>query len=466
MAAGLPPIEARDIVFVSHANPEDNQFATWLSLRLAREGYRVWCDTVRLRGGDDFWRDIETAIRQRTRKFLFVTSRTSNEKPGTLQELSVAAGVARQLGLRDFIVPIKVDNLPYNEHNIQITRLNALNFAAGWAPGLAALITTLQDDGVPDPELDGALRVAQWWNTHKLNKSILKRHPETLWSNWFGIRSLPRRLWVWSVPEATSLPETFAYPVYRVGAKLFSFADAHSLTLDGESPTGLPGTSFRLDLRREPPRKTGLQKHEVVTAVKQLLKTAWRLAVERLGLPLFQLSGHRETLWFPKNDADGDTVRFPGIDGKGGRRDLCGFRTVRKLSGETFRRYWHFGLEAVPVLYPAPAFVLKSHVVFSLNGKQLAGDPKVQHRARRSQCKDWWNDKWRDLTLAAVCHLTRGEPTLQLVVNSDDDLRMDWRPIKYRSDIGYDDAQVRSEVSEDIREETESDGSEIEASLT
>ncbi|MCA9176847.1 MAG: toll/interleukin-1 receptor domain-containing protein, partial [Planctomycetales bacterium] len=120
MTKSLPSLDNRQVVFVSHANPEDNAFATWLTLRLTREGYRVWCDVVKLRGGDDFWRNIEVAIRENTRRFIFVTSRASNQKPGTLQELAVAAGVARQLNEPRFIIPIKVDDLPYGEHNIQI----------------------------------------------------------------------------------------------------------------------------------------------------------------------------------------------------------------------------------------------------------------------------------------------------------------------------------------------------------
>src|SRR5205823_713678 len=106
MNAPLRPLIDRDLVFISHANPEDNAFATWLTLRLTREGYRVWCDVANLMGGDDFWRDIETAIRHHTRKFIFVTSRSSNQKQGTLQELAVAAGLARQLNDTGLIVPV------------------------------------------------------------------------------------------------------------------------------------------------------------------------------------------------------------------------------------------------------------------------------------------------------------------------------------------------------------------------
>ena len=132
----------RDVVFVSHANPEDNAFATWLTLRLTREGYRVWCDVANLMGGDDFWNNIETSIRQRTRKFVFVLTHTSNRKQGPLQELAVATGVARQLHEAGFVIPIKLDDLPHAEHNIQIHRLNALTFTTSVSPPAPWLIVT------------------------------------------------------------------------------------------------------------------------------------------------------------------------------------------------------------------------------------------------------------------------------------------------------------------------------------
>src|SRR5690606_32658945 len=79
----------RDMLFVGHANPEDNEIARWLALRLATEGYPVWCDLTKLLGGEAFWSDIESAIRERTSKYLLVLSRTSNAKPGVLNELSL-----------------------------------------------------------------------------------------------------------------------------------------------------------------------------------------------------------------------------------------------------------------------------------------------------------------------------------------------------------------------------------------
>jgi len=111
MRESLSSMKARNVVFVSHANPEDNAFATWLTLRLTREGYRVWCDVVKLMGGDDFWKDVEKAIRHHTRRFIFVTSKVSNQKLGTLQELAVASGVAREFEEPRFVIPVKIDDL-------------------------------------------------------------------------------------------------------------------------------------------------------------------------------------------------------------------------------------------------------------------------------------------------------------------------------------------------------------------
>src|SRR2546423_12251503 len=108
---GNPP--ARDMVFLSHANPEDNAITEWLALQLAKEGYPVWCDLTRLLGGEDFWVDIEKAIRERTIKFIYVLSKTSNTKIGSLKELSVAENVARDNGMSDFILPLHIATLAH-----------------------------------------------------------------------------------------------------------------------------------------------------------------------------------------------------------------------------------------------------------------------------------------------------------------------------------------------------------------
>jgi len=112
------------MLFLSHGNPEDDLVAGWLALQLAREGYAVWSDLTKLLGGEAFWDDIQAAIEYRTVKFLYVLSRSSNSKDGPLAELTVARDVERKLKLRDFIIPLHIDDLPHNEMHILLRRLN------------------------------------------------------------------------------------------------------------------------------------------------------------------------------------------------------------------------------------------------------------------------------------------------------------------------------------------------------
>ncbi|MBI5851773.1 MAG: toll/interleukin-1 receptor domain-containing protein [Planctomycetes bacterium] len=56
----------RDHLFVSYAS-EDAAFAQWPTLRLTAAGYKVWCDQIKLLGGESYPVDIDAAIW--TRKF-------------------------------------------------------------------------------------------------------------------------------------------------------------------------------------------------------------------------------------------------------------------------------------------------------------------------------------------------------------------------------------------------------------
>ena len=47
-------MQGRRLVFISHANPEDNEFVSWLGTRLTVAGYEVWADVLKLSGGEAF----------------------------------------------------------------------------------------------------------------------------------------------------------------------------------------------------------------------------------------------------------------------------------------------------------------------------------------------------------------------------------------------------------------------------
>jgi hypothetical protein len=62
----------REAIFISHAAPEDNAFTIWLGAKLAAMGYEVWADVLRLKGGEDWQRKLENALRRRACKMLLV----------------------------------------------------------------------------------------------------------------------------------------------------------------------------------------------------------------------------------------------------------------------------------------------------------------------------------------------------------------------------------------------------------
>jgi len=73
------------------------------------------------------------------------------------------------------------------------------------------------------------------------------------------------------------------------------------------------------------------------------------------------------------------------------------------------KRYWHFAIQIHAKFRPYVVFHITSHVVFSDDGKTPWSDKKRMHRARRRQCKSWYNDAWRDRLLAAITFFIGGE---------------------------------------------------------
>jgi hypothetical protein len=142
----------RDTIFISHAtlgedeNGLDNEFSLWLYLRLVGMGYKVWCDIKKLKGGEDFWTEIEYEIRDNTVKYLYVLSGNSNHREGTLKELAVALKTKKELKDPHFIIPLHIDKLlSSDDTNIELVRLNSIKFTDRWSKGLGSLLERLSD---------------------------------------------------------------------------------------------------------------------------------------------------------------------------------------------------------------------------------------------------------------------------------------------------------------------------------
>ena len=90
-------MKERRLVFISHANPEDNEFASWLGTRLTAAGHEVWTDVLNLIGGEAFWRDIGDTIREEAAVVIVALSQASYRKDGVLDEIALSVSTGRRL---------------------------------------------------------------------------------------------------------------------------------------------------------------------------------------------------------------------------------------------------------------------------------------------------------------------------------------------------------------------------------
>ena len=433
-----------NMIFVSHANPENNDFALWLSLQLGKQGYPVWCDLTRLLGGEDFWSDIEDAIRDGTAKFVYVLSQDSNQKDGPLQELSIALATARQKGLKDFVIPLRIDDLPYQDINIQLNRLNAIDFSESWAVGLRQLLAKLELDRVAKDPRFTPDSVAAWWTGECGPGYAVLKETEEYVSNWFRIESLPESLFVHALPSFVTFDELKVLPFAfrKVGSLLICFvpaADVDSHLSSGvriieswevDTLTFLDGLDGDVRIGRE-------ECHRVLV---HLLRWGWQQFVRSAGMR--ERRRKRSSLFFvPLGLLRGGRVAIPTAAGSSNTsRTLVGYRSIgNRGDKERVRRYWHFAVNPWIVFEPFPMFQLTPSIVFSMDGRNLIADTARAHRHRRRQGRDWWNPEWRDRTLGMMWWLADGESEIVLPLGSGASATVSSQPVSFSSPASYKD---------------------------
>ena len=432
-----------DMVFVSHANPEDNDFSRWLSLQLGKLGYPVWCDLTRLLGGEDFWSDIEVAIRDGTAKFLFVLSRNSNQKVGPLQELSVALGAARVRDLKDFVIPLRIDDIPFQDINIQVNRLNVVDFSGSWAAGLNQLVAKLELDGVAkDPRFTPS-SVAAWWVGGDGPGHAVLPEPEEYLSNWFRIEWLPDSLYVHSLPPFVTFDalKVLPFPFRKVGSLVICFARAEDVDLYLGGGVRVLETwevdtlKFRDGLESDV-RVSAEDCHRVLI---HLLSRGWQQFVRSVGMWERRV-GYSLDFYVPLGLLQGDRVAVPSTAGGSAWRSLVGYRSVgNRGGGERAKRYWHFAVSGRVAFEPFPMFQLIPRILFSMDGKHLLDDTARVHRYRRSQARDWWNSEWRDRTLGLMWWLSGKGSDIVVPLGPGCSARVNSEPVSFFSPVSYKD---------------------------
>lgn len=398
--------QSRNVIFISHANPSNNEFAIWISQQLTLCGYSVWCDVQDLAAGDRFWDEIEECIRKKAAKFIVIVSREAQAAAGVLDEIDLAVRVERSQNLRRFVLPIRLDDIPFSEIRANLGRKNFVDFSENWAAGLRAIVNTLERDNVPrsesrDPTIAGYLK----HGTKKGPQLVEKQ--EVLTTNWLPIAKLPPFVYLYEVnapiDRINQIADRLGVPFFRhlrlVG--LFCNTDslehkpnAGDLTLQYKVPIG----DF---LSGKTSNGPSILRQTANNACVSMLRQAWNKEMDSRGLLSFALASNSLAWYFPIDLLDRNTVAFSDSEGKRRRKVVVNWSNRRKV-------YWHLAVEARPVLGPRPRLVLRLHVIFTVDGRTPLVSTDRMHALRRRFCRSWWNDRWRDLLVAFVAWLNSG----------------------------------------------------------
>jgi hypothetical protein len=223
--------EPRKALFISHANPESNAFTLWLGAKLAVLGYEVFADIMRLRGGNDWERILEDAIRNKAAKFLLVATPLAVDKQGVRNEIKLATETAKKISDTDFIVPLRVE--PF-ESPLGIAHAQWVDFSKGWVAGLTELLALLESTTPLKPSVVSGN--AEVWRSIQLKDArSIGPGPEKLISNWLAIDALPGHINFYdfksgiSIGAAEKAKQAATVPLVAHNRGLLSFAPMHQL---------------------------------------------------------------------------------------------------------------------------------------------------------------------------------------------------------------------------------------------
>ena len=423
----------RDTIFIGHANPEDDEFTLWLHARLKNEGFNVECDITCLTGGEeDYWRVLQDILENRCCKYLLVLSKNTFFKDGVKDEFEQAKSVAKKINLKDFIIVLKIDDVPF-DIRIGLNRKNQFRFDLSWSKAFKNLIIKLKKDGVPR-QSSRPLSVDDWLkNRHSTQTGVEIRH-EKLYSNWLAIKGLPSKFYIFEYTNEAQakalVDEILDYPVFAHDSYIVSFMS--------EMPRKIRNGIIEINYLKkiEVNVNTAFNRYDseqfpiyedTRRFLVRLLKEGFHRFLSNRGLLTYEMSQKTKCFYFRKGFLENDKVHFTYEERA----------TWKQMLGEFGDSTWHLGISLHPMLYPELCYSLRSHIVFTDNGIDIWESKSKLHKARRSKGKKMFNKEWRSLLLGFLHALSDNGKTIEILLNEQNALSLPTETIKFHSRYGY-----------------------------
>lgn len=442
----------KDQIFISHATPEDNEFTIWIASRLEMLGYQVWIDKDGLLGGERFWATIQKAINA-SKKVLLVYSanivKNGILKQGIEDEIEYAKTIASQNGYTDFIIPLHIDQSPYNLA-IGLPNINHIPFNGNWAEGLNQLKQKLDKDGIKYDEVINS-SFANWYESTYVTNCQIKQKKEVYYTSWWTIKDMPQKFYMYQFTNKAQAKAVYDnnkdIPIALLSNIISSFESqlSYKVTRDDgcyEVPPqhvfeyGISDILWGFNTDRFPSHK------DVENHFKDFIRFVIYKILLRNGMKSTELSGKKIVFYYPKIDYGFPIIKFdyPSPTMSKSKRKTLGGKYKEKGS-------WHYGVSLRTLLFPIVGVSIKPHLVFSSDGNNIESNSSKQHAYRRNKGKNFFNEQWRDLLLAFIYSLANKQGNIEIVVTKNGGkLIMNNRPEWYWSDYGYKDPSKKMDI--------------------
>ena len=453
--------DARQALFISHATPTGNAFARWLGAKLAAMGYEVWADVMRLRGGDDWARELEHALRNRSIKLLVACTPTAMESQGVRNEIEMGWRISKELPDHKFIIPLQLQ--PHNPH-FRIAQLQYIDFSKSWASGLAELLDLLLN--VYKVPRSREVEMQPWITSQACGAAQLVQQDEVLTSNWLSFRSVPVAL-LYSEPPSGFPLENFQdrslhrWPIIPVANGVLSFAEPGG---DGLLAPGMPAKRLALirldDFLAKGSDRLGIGAHDARRQFADLGNQALERFLHGRGLSSYDMANNLRAWWGALGAVPASKIRFRWGNHQG----------LRQIIGQSGKRgvHWHYGITGQVRTWPIQHLRIYSRLIFTENGRDPISSAKRMHSLRRSFAKSWRNPRWRDMLAAFLWWLSEGTPRISLPVSANFSLVLDLPPLTFTAPTTVvherpapedeDDPDLGQEELEDEEDESDDDG--------
>ena len=388
------------------------------------------------------WNEINNLLENEAIKFIFVLSKDSVHKQGSLNELAKALAVATKYSedLKNFVIPVRLDDFNYLNSRPELINIFTIEFYKRWAQGLNELLVKFDKEAVPKENISDHQKwfkqiFSQYFDTALIDKD------ETIITNWFPILSSNNVTIIKS--EATAITnriDAYAFPIVRQGNYLISLSDINELQktfpiLDFEIKT-------EVDFKR---RDQGiLFKGEQISKdfpnriYIELLNQAFEKHLGRIAKK-YELS-RTNCYYFTLEEIPEMTIKVEPYH-----------QRPKKIIGNHRGNFWHFAVSGFARLFPVKAFTIKSHILFSFDGINLNPNEKKQHRLRRQISRNRYNNFWLNGLLNIIYYLSENG-SIMLNVGSSSPIQISVESMELNTIKGLNEEKIQRHGSEEAEE--------------